>query len=258
MIYIGTSGYSYKDWIGPFYPAGTRDSDMLSYYCLNFNFVEINSSYYHMPSIRLFESINRKTQENFKVSVKLFKGFTHERTSNATEAEKFIYSIKPLMESGKLVCLLAQFPYSFHFTNENMDYIKKLREWFKDIDLNVEFRNQGWIRQEVMKMLSGHAMGFVCVDEPDIKGLIRKVSALTSQVSYIRMHGRNDAKWYGGEGSERYNYLYNDDELAEWVPVIKSLDMKAKITVVSFNNHPLGKAVENAKALKKIIQANVF
>lgn len=254
MIYIGTAGYSYKDWIGPFYPEGTKDTLMLDYYARHFNFVEVNSSYYHMPRLQLFESLNRKTPDGFKFAVKLFGGFTHERNIGSTEAVQFKYSIKPLVESGKLVCLLAQFPYSFHFNSENKDYLIKIREWFEDIDVNIEFRNQNWIRSEVVEHLKKENLGFVCVDEPGIKGLVKKVQAVTSPVAYLRMHGRNDVKWYGGQGSERYNYLYNEQELMEWVPNIYDMEKKSRYTIISFNNHPLGKAVENAKLLAEYLK----
>jgi uncharacterized protein YecE (DUF72 family) len=254
MIYVGTAGYSYKDWIGPFYPDNFKSSSMLEYYSTHFNFVEINSSYYHMPSIRLFESINRKTPETFEFSIKLFSGFTHERNVDIKAAEQFIYAIQPIIESKKLICLLVQFPYSFHFKPENVEHIKNLRRWFDGIDINVEFRNHNWIREEVIKLLKSEELGFVCVDEPNIKGLIGNVLAVTSPVSYIRMHGKNSEKWYGGEGSERYNYLYSRNELIEWVTKIKELENKSNITIVSFNNHPLGKATENARALKELLQ----
>lgn len=77
MIYVGTCGYSYKDWIGPFYPEGTKDSQMLEHYSYCFNFAEINSSFYHMPKLQLFDSIVKRTPDNFKVAVKLFQSFTH-------------------------------------------------------------------------------------------------------------------------------------------------------------------------------------
>lgn len=253
MIYIGTSGYSYKDWVGPFYPEGTKDSSMLECYSHEFNFVEINSTYYHMPGVRLFESINRKTGEDFRVAVKLFKGFTHERNLELPEAEKFNEALKPVTEEGKLLCLLAQFPYSFHWSPENMEYLKKLRQWFKNANINVEFRNQNWIRREVMQLLKGEELGFVCVDEPGIKGLIKSVLAFTSPISYLRMHGRNAGKWYGGEGSERYDYLYNEEELMEWLPRVKELEKNSSTTVVAFNNHPNGKAVQNARMLSKLL-----
>ncbi len=253
MIYIGTAGYSYKDWIGPFYPQGIKSSQMLEFYAKHFSFVEINSSYYHMPGKQLFESINRKTGDDFKVAVKLFSGFTHERNTGRIEAEKFIYAVSPVLESGKLACLLAQFPYSFHYNDENRDYLKYLREWFEGLEISVEFRNHGWIRKEVIELLRDYNLGFVCVDEPAVRGLIGKVTVSTSRISYVRMHGRNTAKWYGGEGSDRYNYLYSMDELLEWVPRIKELEGETGFTIISFNNHPLGKAVENARAMASLL-----
>lgn len=257
MIYIGTAGYSYKDWIGPFYPEGIKNSNMLQYYSEHFKFVEINSSFYNMPGIQLFKSIARKTPQDFKVSVKLYRGFTHERSANPGEAGKFIYSIQPLIESGKLVCILAQFPYSFHYNQQNVEYLKELRKWFGDIEMNVEFRNRDWIRQDVVRLIRQENLGFVCVDEPDLKGLVKGIAISTSNVSYLRLHGRNAAKWYEGEGSERYDYLYSPDELAEWVPRIRELEKSAAVTVISFNNHPRGKAVQNAKMLEAILRQGI-
>lgn len=254
MIYIGTAGYSYRDWVGPFYPEGIKGKDMLQYYSRHFDFVEVNSSYYHMPRQQLFEGMSRKTQGSFKFAVKIFGGFTHERNIGDQEAKQFNYALEPLVEREQLICLLAQFPYSFHFTSENMDYLKRIREWFGNIQVNVEFRNQNWIRSEVMGSLKALGLGFVCVDEPGVKGLVRKVIASTSDVAYLRLHGRNAAKWYGSEGSERYDYLYSRDELLEWIHGIRELHENSQTMVVSFNNHPLGKAIENARALAAMLQ----
>lgn len=253
MMLIGTAGYSYKDWIGPFYPKGIKQADMLEYYSKYFNFLELNSTYYHMPSLRLFGSLNRKTPEGFKFAVKVFSGFTHERNLDSTYAEKFIYALEPIKQNHKLVCILAQFPYSFHCNARNMDYLKKIREWFKDLEVSVEFRNQSWVKSEVIGLLKKENLGFVCVDEPRLRGLINNVVVSTSKIAYVRMHGRNAEKWYGGKGSERYNYLYSRNELVEWIHRIKELEKNSDTTIVSFNNHPLGKAVENAKMLIDMI-----
>lgn len=253
MAYIGTAGYSYKDWIGPFYPESTKDTQMLEYYSMFFSFVEVNSSYYHMPSLKLFESMNKKTPDDFKFSVKLFGGFTHERNIGKIEADKFKYSVKPLAESGKLACLLAQFPYSFHYSMENVEYLSRLREMFCEFEINIEFRNQNWVKNDVFTIMKNENMGFVCVDVPGIKGLIKNVIANTSKVAYLRLHGRNAAKWYAGEGSERYDYLYSTGELLEWVNRIHELEAGSGMTFVSFNNHPMGKAIQNAKMLTSLL-----
>lgn len=249
MIKVGTAGYSYVDWIGPFYPAGMKSAGMLEYYSLYFNFVEVNSTYYHMPGIKLFEGMDRKTPADFKFAVKLFGGFTHERNSDQTEAEKFKYSLAPIVQSGKLACLLAQFPYSFHRNQENLDYLKALKHYFQEYELCIEFRNNEWVRKDVFDVLRQESMGYVCVDEPGLHGLINNVIAITSNTAYLRLHGRNADKWYAGEGSERYDYLYGDSELLEWVNKLRDMEDGSGVTLVSFNNHPKGKAIENAKAL---------
>ena len=253
MLLVGTAGYSYKDWIGPFYPEGIKATDMLEYYSRHFNFVELNSTYYHMPSTRLFEAIENKTPDNFKLSVKLNNGFTHGRTMGPADAEQFIYAMKPVIESNKLVCILAQFPYSFHCTKENGEYLKRMRDWFPDINVNIEFRSQDWLKRGVMEYLKSNGLGFVCVDEPDSKGLVKKVAETTSDIAYVRFHGRNSEKWYAGEGSERYDYLYSVDELEEWTPKIHELKNKSSVVVVSFNNHPIGSAIQNARIMMKLL-----
>lgn len=253
MIKVGTAGYSYADWIGPFYPQGTKSKDMLTYYSLFFRFVEINSTFYHMPSLKLFEGVNKKTPDDFKFSVKLFKGFTHEREIDRAEADKFKYALMPVIESGKLFCLLVQFPYSFHRTPENVDYIKSIKDYFGDIELCIEFRNREWVCRDTFNMLRHEGMGYVCVDEPALRGLISNVMSVTSRIAYIRLHGRNADKWYQGEGSERYDYLYSNSELLEWVNRLRSLEDGSGITLVSFNNHPKGKAIENAKTLMGLL-----
>lgn len=256
ILYIGTAGYSYKDWIGPFYPEGIKDGDMLEFYSRHFDFTEVNSSYYHMPGLGLFKGLDKKTPENFRFSVKLYKGFTHDRNMSGKEAEMFLYSLRPISDSGKLVCILAQFPYSFHLNAKNVDYLKRLREWFKDCNINIEFRNAEWIRGGVMKLLRSENFGFVCVDEPEIDGLIGKVAEVTSDIAYIRFHGRNRAAWYRGEGSARYNYRYSMEELLEWVPKVIELQGKSGYTIVSFNNHPIGKAIESARMMRQLLASS--
>ena len=157
------------------------------------------------------------------------------------------------METGKLVCLLAQFPYSFHFTEENLNYIKRLRQMFEGYEINVEFRNQEWIKGDVFNALKQENLGFVCVDEPGLRGLIKNVIAVTSKTAYLRFHGRNAANWYVGEGAERYNYLYSTDELSEWVSRIHELKDNSQAVLISFNNHPVGKAIQNARMLMDLL-----
>jgi uncharacterized protein YecE (DUF72 family) len=91
-------------------------------------------------------------------------------------------------------------------------------------------------------------MGYVCVDEPEY-GDDQQCYGSDLKIAYLRLHGRNSEKWYSGEGSERYDYLYSGSELLEWVNRLREMDDESGMTLVSFNNHPKGKAIENAKVL---------
>ncbi|QCX34213.1 DUF72 domain-containing protein [Caloramator sp. E03] len=255
MIYVGTSGYSYDDWKGEFYPEDINDSNMLEFYSRHFSFTEINSTYYKMPNYFMFKSLNEKTPDEFKFSVKAYKGFTHDRNLGKDDAIKFIEALKPIKSSGKLSCIIFQFPYSFHNTSDNAEYIKRVREYFNGEEILCEFRNSNWVKIEVMEFLKEHSIGWVCVDEPDIKGLIKPIVAVTSNIGYIRFHGRNAKKWYNHEVAyERYDYMYSEKELLEWISKIKFIEKHSCETFVAFNNHFKAKGAKNASMLKRLMQ----
>jgi uncharacterized protein YecE (DUF72 family) len=178
---------------------------------------------------------------------------THEREQPDFGA--FSQSIQPLAEARKLGCVLAQFPNSFHPILENREYVKRFRIEMKDLPLVVEFRHSAWARPETFQMLRDHSIGYCCVDEPQVKGLMPPAAVATSPLGYIRFHGRNAAHWYEHEDpAERYDYEYKAEELAEWVPKIRQVDDKAEQTYVYFNNHPHGHGVAGARVLGKLLQ----
>lgn len=252
MILIGTSGFSYDDWVGPFYPAGLPQRDQLAFYAREFPTVEINTTYYRVPDPRLVQGWVARTPERFLFSVKAYQGLTHER--EAPDFPGFVAALRPLTEAGKLACILAQFPYSFHPTAENKAYLRRLREGFGDLPLVVEFRNVGWLRSEVFDLLRSLRLGFCCVDEPRLPGLLPPMAVATGPVAYVRFHGRNAAKWYQHEHAwERYNYSYSADELREWVPKLRQLDAAAGLTLAYFNNHYAGQAVRGARDLGQLL-----
>ncbi len=252
MIFIGTSGFSYDDWVGPFYPAGLPQRDQLGFYAREFPTVEINTTYYRVPDPRLVQGWVARTPERFLFSVKAYQGLTHER--EAPDFPGFVAALRPLTEAGKLACILAQFPYSFHPTAENRAYLRRLREGFGDLPLVVEFRHVGWLRSETFDLLRSLRLGFCCVDEPRLPGLLPPMAVATGPVAYVRFHGRNAAKWYQHEHAwERYNYSYSADELREWVPKLRQLDAAAGLTLVYFNNHYAGQAVRGAHDLGQLL-----
>jgi uncharacterized protein YecE (DUF72 family) len=252
MIRIGTSGFSYKDWIGPVYPADLPARDHLSFYAREFSTVELNVTYYRIPEPHVVAGWIRKTPPDFLFTVKAFGGLTHEREQPDFDA--FVQAVKPLDEAGKFGCVLAQFPNSFHPTSENRDYLGRLREGLGELHTVVEFRDAAWMKPVTFDLLAGLGLGFCCVDEPRIRGLMPPVAAATGPVAYVRFHGRNAAKWYNHkEAWERYDYTYSDEELREWAPRVRELDAAAGLTLVYFNNHYVGQAVKGARDLGQLL-----
>jgi uncharacterized protein YecE (DUF72 family) len=255
LILIATSGYAYKDWKGKFYPQDIKDKDMLSFYSKVFPFTEVNSSYYSMPTAYMFYRMAKKTPEGFLFVVKAFGGMTHQGDLSDTTVKKFKDALTPLAESNRLACVLAQFPYSFHNNEKNRDYLKKLRERLGNLPVAVEFRTDDWLRLEVMKLLREYDMAFVCVDEPPIKGLLPPVVVATASIGYVRFHGRNAQKWYNHQQSyERYDYLYSEEELSQWVPKIRELSKKTEVVFIAMNNHFNAQAVINARQLQALLE----
>ncbi|SMB91753.1 Uncharacterized conserved protein YecE, DUF72 family [Thermanaeromonas toyohensis ToBE] len=254
-IYIGTSGYSYRDWIGSFYPPGIQQEDMLSYYAREFPFTEINFSYYRLPSPKVFESMLHKVPESFLFTVKAFQSLTHERGDTVKQdAIKFREALKPLRQQNRLGALLLQFPYSFPYNDSNRSYLAFLRELLGDLPLVVEFRHNSWLKEATWNFLKSLSIGYVCVDGPRLAGLVANIVKVTAPVAYVRFHGRNANKWWKHEKPyERYDYLYSEKELAEWVPRISLLSRHSSRIFVAFNNHFGAQAVYNARMLKKLL-----
>ncbi len=252
MIFVGTSGYSYPDWVGPVYPLGIKKGDMLEHYAQEFGFTEINSTYYGMPNKFMMWNLVKKTPEQFQFVVKTHQSMTHQRSAGKMEYGQFLDAVEPMREAGKLGGVLAQFPFSFHCTKANVEYLKWFAAHFEGLPLAVEFRNDKWVREGTFELLRKQGLGYVCVDEPDIDGLVKPVSVVTGDTGYVRFHGRNAVNWYQHKESyERYNYLYSQAELAEWVPRIKEMELKAKKIFVALNNHYQGQAVVNARMIRE-------
>lgn len=255
-VYVGTAGFSYKDWRGPFYPPDTKPRGMLEEYAKRFGVVEINSTYYAIPSPELLFKMARRTPVSFQFTVKANRGMTHEIGDNDEVFTSFKSAIRPLEDSGKLGCVLAQFPWGFKRTRDNASYLQVLSEGLDGTDTVVEFRNSEWDGDETIDLLSGLGLGYCCVDEPRLHGLMSGRVAATGPVSYVRFHGRNSETWWDQkrESWERYNYLYSPGELAEWVPRVQELAENSDRTYIIFNNHYKGQAPTNARMFEEMLR----
>lgn len=255
MILVGTAGYSYDDWKGVVYPEDVEKKEMLPLYAREFLFTEVNSTYYRLPNKYMMYNMQAKTPPDFQFVIKAYKSLTHERSNNAKDFKEFTGALKPLAGAGKLGCVLAQFPQSFRLTGGNVAYLREIGRQFEGFAVSVEFRHREWLREDIFDFLSAQGLGFVCVDEPQLKGLAPPVARVTGPVAYVRFHGRNYEKWWNHrESYERYSYLYSEEELGEWVPKIMNLARQAPKVYISMNNHYRGQAVINARMIRDMLR----
>ena len=261
-LLVGTSGFSYPDWKGPFYPESLPKAGMLSYYSTVFSQVELDFTYYQMPGKRTIAGLERKTPADFLFCVKAHKTMTHEFSRDFEKAaevfKSFVEALEPFIITRKLGCILAQFPWGFKNSCANLEYLDFFRRELAGLPVVVEFRNTEWLRKETFYFLHDKDFGYCCVDEPRLKGLLPPVALATSKIGYVRFHGRNAAKWWPRlhqEPWERYNYLYSQAELEEWVPKIRKLVRKTEQTFVLMNNCHAGHAVINARMFQEILNA---
>jgi uncharacterized protein YecE (DUF72 family) len=252
MLHIGTSGFSYDDWLGKVYPAGMSARDQLPYYASLFSTVEINVTFYRIPAATTIEGWVKRTPPGFLFAVKAFQAITHDRTDPPCAA--FVEALAPLQRENRLGCVLAQFPNSFRCTTENEAYLGRLREEMSSVPLVVELRHSEWVRESTFELLRSLQLGYCCVDEPHLKGLMPPLAVATNSIAYVRFHGRNAAKWYAHkEAWERYDYSYRDAELLEWVPRLRELEAHSSLTLAYFNNHYEGQAVQGARDLARLL-----
>ncbi len=253
-VYLGTSGYSYQDWKGAYYPEALADRDMLAYYSREFPAVELNFTYYQIPSPRTMMALAAKTPEGFRFTVKAHRDLTHDRSGSPESFRKFRDALLPLLRAGKFGCVLAQFPNSFRPTPAAEDYLRYLRDQLPNLPLVMEFRNSRWISQDTFALLAELGVGFCCVDEPPLKGLLPPLAVATSSLGYVRFHGRNVAKWYQHEHAwERYDYTYSVEELQEWVPRLVELAHATAELYVLANNHWQGQAIDTIRKLRSLL-----
>ena len=259
---LGTSGFSFEDWKGTVYPKTLKKEDWLNYYerDLGFNALEVNYTYYTLPSSRSLGGMERKTSPDFQFVIKAFRGMTHKIKHPGTPAfidntdvfKRFVSALEPLINAGKLGCVLAQFPYSFSPHPSNLDYLKFFKEQIGTIPLTVEFRNRKWLTRKTLQFLADHRMGYCIVDEPKLSSLVPFHPDATSPIGYFRFHGRNK-NWFNVPTSTRYDYLYTHDELGEFKKPIIQIAAKTQKVYIFFNNCHKGSAVQNAQMLMELL-----
>lgn len=271
MILVGTSGFHFADWKDVFYPSHLKRTEWLPWYVRHFPTLEINSTFYRIPSRTTFESFDRRTPGGYPIVLKTHGDVTHARVDTEWSIATLLESAAPIIDSGKLSALLAQFPYSFRNNEKNRDYLSRIRAAVPaEFPLFVEFRQEGWAVPDTFSFLRREEIGYCAVDEPSLRGLMPRVARETNGTAYIRLHGRNAESWWGdgerddpgqddseggsgGGKGDRYDYLYSEEELREWVEKVRELQKLTDKTFVFFNNCFAGQAVRGAKLIQAML-----
>jgi uncharacterized protein YecE (DUF72 family) len=299
-IRTGTCSWADQSLVKHWYPRGVSSSEArLQYYAEHFDAVEIDSTFYRLPEEENAVKWAERTPDGFVFHVKAFGLMTRhpvrleqlppelregaptddrgrvDRPSRELRAEvvgRFVAALEPLRKAGKLGGILLQFPSYVVFRERSFDYLRWACEQLAGHDVLVEFRHRSWFedenRAETLSLLEELDATHVVVDAPktEAKNLIPTVPELTSPLLYVRFHGRNAKTWNirGKSAAERFDYLYTDEELAEWASTLRELANDAKQAFAFFNNNGrspdgsggwIAQAPINALMLKKLLAA---
>jgi uncharacterized protein YecE (DUF72 family) len=299
-IRIGTCSWADEALSKHWYPKGLPAGERLAHYAQHFDTVEVDSTYYRLPAEEMVRRWAERTPDDFVMHVKAFGLMTRhpvklealppdlrdeaptddrgrvERPSREFRGEvfrRFLDALEPLRSEGKLGGILFQFPSYVVYKDRSLDYLQWAREQLGDDEMLVEFRHVSWLddehRDETLRFLEELGATNVIVDAPRIEGaknVAPTVLALTSPTAYVRFHGRNAETWNkrGGSASERFDYLYSEEELEEWVAPLRELAGQAEQAYAFFNNNAtspdghggrMAQAAANAKQLQRLLQA---
>jgi uncharacterized protein YecE (DUF72 family) len=262
MLRIGTAGWDYQDWQGVVYPPGLKGTNRLTFLATLFDAVEINVTFYRPvtphQTLRWSEAVS--DNPDFRFTAKLLNVFTHERKLPDREVGEFQAGMLPLLHDGRLGVLLAQFPYSFHNTEENRVHLVDLKKRFQELPVAVELRHRSWQQKAVREFFSDIGLDFCNIDQPQVSYSLGKTVWATGPVGYLRAHGRQRVKWFefGDDREARYDYLYGPEELEELAARVRELQEKAPEVYVIFNNHPRGQAVANGLEMAHALTGRAF
>jgi uncharacterized protein YecE (DUF72 family) len=295
-VLVGTASWTDPTMTAPgvFYPRGADTAEeRLAYYASQFPLVEVDATYYALPSPRVAELWRDRTPPDFTFDVKAHALMTGQPTETKRlprvirealpqelrakpriygrdlpdeliEAifEAFVDGLEPLRQAGQLGSVLLQYPKWFFPSHENRAAILEARDRLAGLQVAVEFRHGSWFNEKnaerTLRFLEEHELPFVMVDEPQgFRSSVPPVQAVTSsQLALVRFHGRNAATWEarGISPAERLRYLYDRDELAEWVPAISEAAARAEEIHVLMNNCYANYGAVNARQMAKLLE----
>lgn len=254
-ILIGCSGYSYPEWVGSFYPAGTPRGALLRRYAEHFELLEVNHTYYRMPTAAAMERLLLGTGGGVRVTVRVPRPLTAIATRDGAVVRAFVAALAPLREAGVLAAVIAEFPRGFEPAREPARHVLWLHRQLGRLPLAVEFRGGGWARPRVYDWLRRQGIALCSVDQPRLPGLFPSVPLQTGPLAYVRFHGRNTARWGQEEDpGDRHAYHYQDRELLPWKARLRELTRPCQEVLVVFHNHRDGGAPRDALRFLQLLR----
>jgi uncharacterized protein YecE (DUF72 family) len=292
-VRIGTCSWADEALSKHWYPEGVAPRERLAYYAERFSTVEVDSTFYRVPTEQMVRGWADRTPDGFVMHVKVFGLMTRHpvrleqvppdlreglpvdergrvdrpsREARAAVFREFLDALAPLRDAGKLGGLLFQMPPYVTWKPSSLDYLEWAREQVGDDTFLFEPRHRSWfaedVRAELLRWLEQRAMTWVVVDAPkvDAGNVPATLVATTTPTAYVRFHGRNAGTWNarGGSAATRFDYLYREEELREWVPPLRELAGEAEEAYAFFNNNNqtngVAQAPAGAQLLRKLLE----
>ena len=293
-IRIGTCSWADDALSKHWYPPGTPAKERLTYYAERFSTVEVDSTYYRVPTEQMVRGWAERTPEGFVMHVKAFGLMTRHpvkleqvppglreglpvdsrgrvdrptRELRAGVFREFLGALEPLRDARKLGGILFQMPPYVVWKPSSLDYLEWANEQLGDDVMLFEPRHRSWyaeeIRVELLRWLEERRIAWVAVDAPkvDAANVPATLVAVTSPISYVRFHGRNAGTWNvrGGSAAQRFDHLYGEEELREWVSPLRELANASEESYAFFNNNNqtdgVAQAPAGAQLLRKLLEA---
>jgi len=239
-IRIGTSGFHYRHWVGKFYPPKTPASKMLDYYIQHFDTLELNNSFYRLPTVEAFQAWKHSTPRNFVFAVKASRFITHNK--KLKDPENALDNLLPRAEhlGKKLGPILFQLPPKWKVNPERLRGLLEILP--REHRYTFEFRELTWMKPEICQILRKFNAAF-CIYE--LAGYHSPLE-ITADFAYVRLHGPTEGKYQGS---------YSDDRLRQWADWIKEQATRLKAVYVYFDNDQAGYAAQNALTLRRMVTA---
>lgn len=286
---IGTCSWADDALSKHWYPAGVTPKQRLVYYAERFSTVEVDSTFYRVPAESAVRGWADRTPAGFVMHVKAFGLMTRHpvrleqvppelrdglpvddrgrvdrppREARARVFRTFLDALAPLRDAGKLGGILFQLPPYVVWKPASLDYLEWANNQLGGDHMLVEPRHRSWyeesVRAELLRWLEERGMTWVVVDAPrmDAANVPATLVAVTSPTAYVRFHGRNAGTWNvrGGSAAERFDYLYGEEELREWVPPLRELSEGAEEAYAFFNNNNQTNGVAQAPAGAQLLR----